>query len=87
MPYRYSSGNRRTGLRKMPYYVIWLVTNITELHHYSRFPLLGAHRTADCSDCHRSENMVRFDVIGVNCIDCHREDYMATTQSNQCRIL
>ena len=57
----------------------WLVTNITELHRYSRFPLLGAHRTADCSDCHRSESMVRFDVTGVNCIDCHREDYMATS--------
>ncbi len=26
----------------------WLVNNITEIHQTSRFPLLGAHRTADC---------------------------------------
>lgn len=60
----------------------WLVANINEIHQQSRFPLLGAHRTADCSDCHQSESMVRFDVLGVNCIDCHREDYMATSDPN-----
>jgi len=57
----------------------WLVSNITELHRMSRFPLLGAHQTADCILCHKSENPVRFDVLGVNCIDCHRSDFMATT--------
>ena len=60
----------------------WLVSNITGIHQTSRFPLLGAHRTADCSDCHKSETLVRFDVPGVNCIDCHREDYMSTTNPN-----
>jgi Zn finger protein HypA/HybF involved in hydrogenase expression len=60
----------------------WLVSNITGIHQTSRFPLLGAHRTADCSDCHKSETLVRFDVPGVNCIDCHRENYMATTNPN-----
>ena len=60
----------------------WLVNNITEIHQTSRFPLLGAHRTADCSECHKSETLVRFDVPGVECIDCHREDYMATTNPN-----
>ena len=60
----------------------WLVNNITEIHQVSRFPLLGAHRTADCIDCHKSESLVRFDVPGVECIDCHREDYMATTNPN-----
>ena len=62
--------------------VSWLVNNITEIHQMSRFPLLGAHRTADCSDCHKSETLVRFDVPGVNCIDCHREDYQATSNPN-----
>jgi hypothetical protein len=62
--------------------VSWLVNNITEIHQMSRFPLLGAHRTADCSDCHKSETLVRFDVPGVNCIDCHRENYMSTTNPN-----
>jgi hypothetical protein len=60
----------------------WLVNNITEIHRMSRFQLLGAHRTADCIDCHKSESLVRFDVPGIECIDCHREDYLATTSPN-----
>jgi hypothetical protein len=62
--------------------VSWLVNNINEIHRMSRFPLLGAHRTADCSLCHISESLLRFDVLGVNCVDCHRSDYMATTNPN-----
>jgi predicted CXXCH cytochrome family protein len=62
--------------------VSWLVNNIAEIHRRSRFPLVGAHVTADCNQCHKSENLVRFDVAGVNCIDCHRQDYMATTNPN-----
>jgi hypothetical protein len=62
--------------------VSWLVNNINEIHQMSRFPLLGAHRTADCIQCHKSESLVRFDVLGVNCVDCHRGDYMATTNPN-----
>ncbi len=60
----------------------WLVNNIIELHQTSRFPLVGAHRTADCSQCHLSESLLRFDVQGINCIDCHRKDYLATTNPN-----
>jgi hypothetical protein len=62
--------------------VSWLVTNITDLHQVSRFPLLGAHRMADCSQCHISESLLRFDIPGVNCVDCHRANYMATTNPN-----
>jgi hypothetical protein len=62
--------------------VSWLVTNINEIHQVSRFPLLGAHKTADCIQCHKSESQLRFDITGVNCIDCHRENYMATTSPN-----
>jgi hypothetical protein len=60
----------------------WLVKNINEIHQNSRFPLLGAHRTADCSQCHKSESLARFDVPGINCIDCHRPNYMATSNPN-----
>jgi hypothetical protein len=60
----------------------WLVDNINEIHQSSRFPLLGAHRTADCLQCHKSENHVRFDVPGIQCVDCHREDYASTTNPN-----
>jgi hypothetical protein len=62
--------------------VSWLVDNITEIHQTSRFPLLGAHRTADCYDCHKSESQVRFDVPGINCIDCHRQNFLATASPN-----
>ncbi len=57
----------------------WLVNNISEIHQTSRFPLIGAHRTADCIQCHKSESQTRFEVAGINCIDCHRQNYMATT--------
>ncbi len=57
----------------------WLVSDITGIHRNSRFPLLGAHRTADCSMCHKSENPVRFDVLGIECIDCHRNDFKSAT--------
>lgn len=60
----------------------WLVNNVNEIHQMSRFPLLGMHRTADCSECHKSENLTRFDVPGINCIDCHRQDFLATTSPN-----
>jgi hypothetical protein len=60
----------------------WLVSNITRIHEISRFPLMGAHKTADCKACHKSESLVRFDVPGVDCIDCHREAYNSTTNPN-----
>ena len=60
----------------------WLVSDITGIHRMGRFPLLGPHRTADCSLCHNSENPLRFDVIGANCIDCHRVQFLATTNPN-----
>lgn len=62
--------------------VSWLVNNLTEMHIRSRFPLLGPHRSADCSQCHLSDNLTRFDVIGINCVDCHRKEYMATANPN-----
>jgi hypothetical protein len=60
----------------------WLVSNITEIHQRSRFPLLGAHRTADCVACHKSESLARFDVLGVNCYDCHSKEYQSATNPN-----
>lgn len=60
----------------------WIVENITEIHQESRFPLLGAHNTADCYDCHKSASLLRFDPLGVECIDCHQNDYQAATSPN-----
>ncbi|WP_319592237.1 hypothetical protein [uncultured Draconibacterium sp.] len=60
----------------------WLVSNITEIHQTSRFPLLGAHNSVDCSACHTSASLLEFQPLGVECIDCHRQDYYATTAPN-----
>lgn len=57
----------------------WIVTNINEIHANSRFPLVGSHATADCFECHLSENLLAFRPMGVECIDCHVAEYLATT--------
>ena len=68
----------------------WTVTNITQLHQQSRFPLLGAHKTADCRECHKNmmststsasptASLLRFDPLGVQCYDCHKANYESTT--------
>jgi len=53
----------------------WLVENITRMHQESRFPLMGAHATADCFQCHASASLLRFDPLGTDCYDCHQIDY------------
>jgi decaheme cytochrome c component MtrC/MtrF-like protein len=60
----------------------WIVTNITEIHQQGRFPLLGAHITADCYDCHKSASLLQFEPLGVECVDCHQSDYTSTTNPN-----
>jgi hypothetical protein len=60
----------------------WIVNNITEIHQMSRFPLVGAHVTADCYDCHPSESLLRFEPLGIECYDCHKDQYLATTNPN-----
>ncbi len=60
----------------------WLVDNITELHVENGFPLLGAHATATCTDCHTSESGLEFNRIGNDCINCHLNDFNATTNPN-----
>ena len=60
----------------------WIVSNITELHERTSFPLKGVHATVDCNQCHQSETLIRFSPTGLECIDCHRSDYLATTIPN-----
>ena len=60
----------------------WIIENITEMHRRSRLPLTGMHYTADCSGCHPSASLLRFEPNGVECIDCHRKDYNNTTSPN-----
>ncbi len=53
----------------------WIVENITEIHQRSRFPLLGPHYTTDCSVCHKSASLLRFEPLGTLCYDCHQANY------------
>ena len=55
----------------------WLINNIPELHEQNGFPLIGAHSTLSCQECHLSEANLRFARIGNECISCHREDYLS----------
>ncbi|MDP3463575.1 MAG: hypothetical protein Q8S18_12355 [Bacteroidales bacterium] len=53
----------------------WLVTNMTAIHRLTRFPLTGAHYSADCIDCHKEVSGLRFDPLPTECYSCHQEDY------------
>lgn len=64
----------------------WIVDNIPELHEQSGFPLVGAHRTASCVDCHISETSLRFNPIGNDCINCHQADYQATANPSHTKV-
>ncbi len=60
----------------------WMVTDIKEIHDQSRFPLLGAHQTADCIQCHSNFQNLYFEPISVDCFSCHQTDYNSTTSPN-----
>ena len=60
----------------------WIVDNITEIHRMSRFPLVGPHYLSDCSQCHPSASLLRWEPQGIECVDCHLADYQATTSPN-----
>ncbi len=60
----------------------WIVTNITEIHQMSRFPLLGAHSTADCFACHETSSNLVFEPLDVACYSCHQNEFLATTKPN-----
>ncbi|MFZ5948772.1 MAG: hypothetical protein ACOYU5_12520, partial [Stygiobacter sp.] len=60
----------------------WIVENSSELHRKSRFPLLGNHLNADCSQCHKSFSTLKFETLSVICFDCHSQDYYSTESPN-----
>ncbi|MCX6269960.1 MAG: hypothetical protein NTU44_01860 [Bacteroidetes bacterium] len=60
----------------------WLVTNVTQIHRQSRFPLAGPHATANCFSCHKSGSLLNFEPLGVECYDCHKANYVSTTNPN-----
>ncbi|HSD62275.1 MAG TPA: hypothetical protein VLB50_00695 [Ignavibacteriaceae bacterium] len=55
----------------------WIVRDINVVHQESRFPLVGAHRLADCEQCHKDYQDLNFQVIQIDCYSCHQTDYAA----------
>ncbi|MBP6335338.1 MAG: cytochrome c3 family protein, partial [Bacteroidia bacterium] len=55
----------------------WIVDNIPQIHEEGGFALVGAHGGLSCTDCHTSNNELRFDPIGNDCSSCHMDDYMS----------
>lgn len=49
-------------------------------HSTTKFQLIGQHRSASCSDCHKS---LRFDNAKSNCIDCHLDRHQNSV-GNDC---
>lgn len=60
----------------------WIIPNVRNIHLQSRFPLVGAHFSADCNRCHISSCKLQFAPMSIDCFDCHRDKYLATTQPN-----
>ncbi|MDP2301193.1 MAG: hypothetical protein Q8N03_02055 [Ignavibacteria bacterium] len=60
----------------------WIIPNITELHQRGRFPLLGSHLSADCSQCHSGYADRIFEPKGIECYDCHKTDFEKTVDPN-----
>ncbi|HSD31130.1 MAG TPA: hypothetical protein VLB49_04415 [Gemmatimonadales bacterium] len=52
-------------------------TGMTRAHQLSRFPLTGAHVTADCESCHArsTQGHLTFTSRSTACNDCHLKDY------------
>ncbi len=60
----------------------WIIENTTAMHRQSRFPLVGAHATAECAACHKSATLLKFEPLGIACFDCHQASYVSTTKPN-----
>jgi len=53
----------------------WVVQNITDIHRFGRFPLIGPHKRLDCKECHAQAEKLNFETLGVNCYTCHAANY------------
>ncbi len=60
----------------------WIVKDIVGVHQAGRFPLMGAHKLADCAQCHHSYPELKFDVLNVDCYACHASDYNSAQTPN-----
>ena len=55
----------------------WKVSVQTVRQHTNRFPLVGAHATANCESCHRGAASSTFTGLSTSCISCHQSEYQS----------
>jgi hypothetical protein len=53
----------------------WTVTRFQ--HNQTGFPLMGAHRSLECGDCHRDRQTFRIVPRPTVCASCHESDYQS----------
>lgn len=61
----------------------WLVDDINLLHTENGFPLLGAHFSLDCIDCHTTIQELEFRRLGNECIECHQQEFQSAIPDHQ----
>jgi len=49
----------------------WTVSLTSIKQHLNRFPLIGAHATLQCDDCHKSAAVGQFKGLSTDCTSCH----------------
>lgn len=57
----------------------WRVSLSSVRQHWNRFPLLGAHAAAECSQCHRNASAGQFQGLPTECQSCHLDAFQRTT--------
>lgn len=50
--------------------------------HNNRFPLLGAHAAATCTDCHQGAATGVYTGLSTQCVSCHLKDYQTAAPLN-----
>ena len=53
----------------------WLVPDMIQKHASTSFPLVGAHATVPCQQCHASQEKHEFVGLRTDCFGCHQQDF------------
>jgi hypothetical protein len=56
----------------------WNVSVQAIQNHFNRFPLLGAHASLQCDECHKSAAVGQFTGLSTQCYSCHAKDFQST---------